>query len=310
MKPVDICCRERMSVKSDQIQMDDNPNPQHYNSGFQSTTLFLIVAAVVICASFIITSLVAIQDVRSNPAIRPGEIWLNEATSHLAILILLPLFPMIIRRIFSHRLLDWRALFFLFAGYIAFVFLHLAIMMVVRKLLHPAILGFGYSPNLLAPAHLVYESGKDLLTYTVLMISAVAFIKIQLHRSTKAELQSPNSDIEPIVLRSGASVRYVSPNEIVSGSASGNYVEVRLQNGTFLARSSLQEMINLISPRSDRFRRVHRSHFVNLDKVTGVEPVGDGRVYIDLSDGSRLTGSRSYKAYIDDWSRAASRGIE
>ena len=43
----------------------------------------------------------------------------------------------------------------------------------------------------------------------------------------------------------------------------------------------------------DRFRRIHRSHIINLDFVTSMEPFDDRRLVLTMRDGSTVVASRS-----------------
>lgn len=73
--------------------------------------------------------------------------------------------------------------------------------------------------------------------------------------------------------------------------ASGDYVEVHCPSGSHLLHMSLSELEARLDPA--QFRRVHRSHIVNLDAVERMSPYGDRRFLVKLNDGTEIIASRS-----------------
>ena len=58
----------------------------------------------------------------------------------------------------------------------------------------------------------------------------------------------------------------------------------------YLVNITLAEFERRLDPK--RFRRVHRSVIVNLDKIVTCKTI-DRRLHLELSDGSRVTASRA-----------------
>jgi two-component system LytT family response regulator len=73
--------------------------------------------------------------------------------------------------------------------------------------------------------------------------------------------------------------------------ASGDYVEVHCGSGSHLLHMTLNELEARLDP--EQFRRVHRSHIVNLDAVERLLPYGERRFLVKLKDGSEIVASRS-----------------
>ena len=82
---------------------------------------------------------------------------------------------------------------------------------------------------------------------------------------------------------------------MVWARAASNYVEVVTPGRTYLARSTLSELEKLLQAAGGRHVRVHRSHVVNLDKVSEITPTGEGDVTLTLETGETVPGSRRYR---------------
>jgi two-component system, LytTR family, response regulator len=73
--------------------------------------------------------------------------------------------------------------------------------------------------------------------------------------------------------------------------AQGDYAEVHAATGVYLLHISLSELLERLDPQ--RFRRVHRSHVVNLDAVEHFRANEDRRLRIILRNGSEVVASRA-----------------
>jgi len=70
---------------------------------------------------------------------------------------------------------------------------------------------------------------------------------------------------------------------------------VRLHVGkeAHLLRETMSDIQGKLDP--DQFIRIHRSTFVNFDKIKELQPWFHGEYVVILRDGTQLTMSRSYK---------------
>jgi two-component system LytT family response regulator len=73
--------------------------------------------------------------------------------------------------------------------------------------------------------------------------------------------------------------------------ASGDYVEVHCDAGSYLLHTSLAELAARLD--AERFVQVHRSHLVNLDAVELLAPYDARRLVVQLRGGVRVVASRA-----------------
>jgi DNA-binding LytR/AlgR family response regulator len=92
--------------------------------------------------------------------------------------------------------------------------------------------------------------------------------------------------------------RQLHDQDICYVNASGDYVELITASNSYLHRDSLANLADQLDKR--RFRRVHRSTIINVEKVESVAPKPGGAYEIRLDGGHRVQSSRSYKAVIED----------
>ena len=81
-------------------------------------------------------------------------------------------------------------------------------------------------------------------------------------------------------------------------SAESKYMRLHARGGDYLMRETLSGLLERLDPA--RFRRVHRSHVVNIEHVTKLLPWFGGDCLVMLSDGRRVTMSRSYRGALDN----------
>ena len=80
--------------------------------------------------------------------------------------------------------------------------------------------------------------------------------------------------------------------DIESLQAAGNYVNLRVRGREYPLRSTIAAIEARLDPQ--RFRRVHRSHIVNLDHVASIEPLDTGDARVHLRDGLVVPVSRRH----------------
>ena len=99
------------------------------------------------------------------------------------------------------------------------------------------------------------------------------------------------------VRRRGGSEVMVEVADIDWVEAAGNYAVLHVGGDTFEIRSSLARLEGELDPR--RFVRVHKSHIVNISRVTEVTPWMSGDWRIRLQDGAEMNLSRRYRARFE-----------
>lgn len=85
--------------------------------------------------------------------------------------------------------------------------------------------------------------------------------------------------------------------DITRLAAEDDYVSVHAGGKSYLVHLTLNEFAARLDPA--RFRRVHRSHVVNIDHVLAIEPF-DRRLLLKMRDGSEILASRSGSQLLRD----------
>lgn len=86
---------------------------------------------------------------------------------------------------------------------------------------------------------------------------------------------------------------YLYVEEIDWIGAAGNYLELHVGKQTHLIRERLHVLESKLDP--EQFVRVHRSTFVNVERIKELQPLFNGDQIILLRDGTELTMSRTYR---------------
>jgi DNA-binding LytR/AlgR family response regulator len=147
---------------------------------------------------------------------------------------------------------------------------------------------------------LFYEFTKDIVSYAMLSAAVVA-IRYILERKPSAEPALPATPPSmAAALPERFAVRKRGGNEVVVEvadidwiEAAGNYAVLHVGGDTFEIRSSLSKLEAELDPK--RFVRVHKSHMVNIARVTEVTPWISGDWRIRLQDGAEVNLSRRYR---------------
>jgi two-component system LytT family response regulator len=93
-------------------------------------------------------------------------------------------------------------------------------------------------------------------------------------------------------VRSGDRIVPVRVDEIDWIEAEGNYVRLHRGRASHLLRETMASLEESLDPQ--RFRRIHRSAIVNVDRIAELLPWFGKDFKVKLKDGTELTLSRSY----------------
>ncbi|HEY0019763.1 MAG TPA: LytTR family DNA-binding domain-containing protein [Longimicrobium sp.] len=105
--------------------------------------------------------------------------------------------------------------------------------------------------------------------------------------------------LERIFVRHRDRVVPVRVEDIARLEAADDYVTVHAGGQRYLVSLALADLERRLDPR--RFRRVHRSHIVNLDHVVSLRPYDDPRRFvITLRDGGEVLASRAGSLELRD----------
>lgn len=221
-----------------------------------------------------------------------------ELTSVIAMVALAPLVILFERRVpFTAE--TWRsALLWHALGSIVFSLLHVALFIVLRSAAYAMILDTSYTFFTDTPTDLLYEYRKDIFPYSVLILMLGLQRSLEEHRREAEAARADARQTGKLTLKAGGRTIFLDAASLDWASAAGNYVEIRANGATHLARISLSALEQLLSDAGVDVARVHRSHIVNRAKVREIAPVRDGDFKIRMADGSELRGSRRYRTSL------------
>lgn len=112
------------------------------------------------------------------------------------------------------------------------------------------------------------------------------------------QLKGPRKQNERFVVKSAGRVFFLKNDEIDWIEAAGNYVRLHVGNETHLLRETMGAIQKKLDPGS--FIRIHRSTFVNIEKIKELQPWFHGEYVVIMKDGTQLTMSRSYRSNLPD----------
>ncbi len=99
--------------------------------------------------------------------------------------------------------------------------------------------------------------------------------------------------LERFVIKAGGRITFLRTDEINWIEADDKYVHLHTSRARPMVRQTLSAMEAQLDP--TKFRRVHRSAIVNVERITELQPLFSGEYSILLQDGTKLTLSRNYK---------------
>jgi hypothetical protein len=256
-----------------------------------------------IWAALLVLSVIArsysaiVDEARAGHAVGWGYVLSIEISSHIVVAALLPALYWLHRR--WPMTASPRNFAIHVAGVVPFSIAHTLGMAALRLLWFAAILGLPYSFPVTGD-RLIYEFAKDVVSYVMLNAGIVA-LGYLLARAPEPAVPAPTKKA-PLperfaVRKRGGSEVMVEVADIDWVDAAGNYAVLHVGGDTFEIRSSLAKLEGELDPR--RFVRVHKSHIVNISRVTEVTPWMSGDWRIRLQDGAEMNLSRRYRARFE-----------
>ena len=261
----------------------------------------LVVFSLTLVMMTLNASSLLMEATRDGRQIDPLFPWLSEGTSAFYILVLFFVLLSVERR-FPIEPGHWRRNVIIHAGAaVVWSVIHVLAMGLTREAIYPAFLNWDYRffayPG---PFEVfLYEFRKDLVTYTLQLMTLTALRTIEWHRMEAAAARRDARESQRLTLKCGGRVMHLEAEGCRLAKAAGNYVEVEFLTGTHLARLTLSELQKqLIEARIDAVR-CHRSWLVNKALVTEIRPTGEGDVTIHLDNGQTIPGSRRYRGQLE-----------
>jgi two-component system LytT family response regulator len=112
------------------------------------------------------------------------------------------------------------------------------------------------------------------------------------------ELKAGSKYLERLVIKSGGRVFFLEACDIDWIEAEGNYVSVHSGKKSHLLRETISSLETQLDPK--KFRRIHRSAIVQLDKIKELQPWFHGEYRIILHSGAQLMLSRNYRENLQE----------
>jgi two-component system LytT family response regulator len=107
----------------------------------------------------------------------------------------------------------------------------------------------------------------------------------------KQASRRPGEFLERIVVKDGTRIHVIPVSRLDYAIAQDDYISLRSEGRSWLKQQTIGSLEAALDPR--RFIRTHRSHLVNLQRITKVEPNTKDTWTAVLSDGSQLPVSRA-----------------
>jgi two-component system LytT family response regulator len=99
-----------------------------------------------------------------------------------------------------------------------------------------------------------------------------------------------------IAIKDHESTVLVDIDDIDWIDAAGDYMCVHVSGQTLIMRSTLKSLMSRLD--LDKFKRIHRSTVVNLDRIVKATPLQKGEYILDLDCDEQLKVSRNYRQAI------------
>ncbi|MGJ7605574.1 LytTR family DNA-binding domain-containing protein [Variovorax sp. LT1R20] len=279
----------------------------------------------------VFSTMVAVVDARNRAVPRATwEIVTWEGSSHLVLLMLIPVFVAIERRLAP--LMPRRWVLFLAWHVVASVavsVVHVMGMFAVRSLVY-ALMGNRYDFGGWT-AQWGYEYLKDVRVYVSIVFGIWAYRLFMLRLQGEARVldapeagvsdpppeaasslpSAPVDDLPPapeetpppppppptrperFLVRKLRREFLIAATDIDWLQAEGNYVGLHVNGHDYLLRATLTDFLTQLDPA--RFVRVHRSHAVNLARIKEIEPLDGGDARLHMHDGTTVPCSRRYR---------------
>jgi len=106
-------------------------------------------------------------------------------------------------------------------------------------------------------------------------------------------IKNKSQYLDRLMIKASGRITFLSTDEINWIEADDKYVHLHTGKISPMVRQTLSAMETQLDPR--KFRRIHRSAIVNVERIKELQPLFSGEHSILLQDGTKLTLSRNYK---------------
>lgn len=104
--------------------------------------------------------------------------------------------------------------------------------------------------------------------------------------------------LEHLEIKDKGLIKRINIADISCVLSDSEYIQVCTLNHNYLYRQSLELIGNQLPP---HFKRIHRSHIVNIQKIKSWKYLNNGTYQFELTNNTTLKSSRSYQDSIKQW---------
>jgi two-component system, LytTR family, response regulator len=105
-------------------------------------------------------------------------------------------------------------------------------------------------------------------------------------------IASPPRRLTRFAVRSGERTLFVPVHDVDRIEAFQNYVQLHIGETTHLLHVPMNTIEGVLDP--ECFLRIHRSHIVNVQRISQLWSLAHGQYVIELRSGQRLQSGRTY----------------
>ncbi|HEV8541674.1 MAG TPA: LytTR family DNA-binding domain-containing protein [Verrucomicrobiae bacterium] len=118
------------------------------------------------------------------------------------------------------------------------------------------------------------------------------------HQKQMTGLLSMPERTDCLLVKDGARVLLLRPQEIDWVEANGDYVRLHAGSDSHFIRATMTQMEDRLGGKG--FVRIHRSRLVNVDRIKELRPLLQGESVVVLKNGARLNASQSCLKQLQD----------
>ena len=136
------------------------------------------------------------------------------------------------------------------------------------------------------------------------LVGAIDEIALRVSRRSKPDDAAKSEDdalvaSRKLAIKDHESTVLVSIDDIDWVDAAGDYMCIHVKGTTHIMRSTLKNLMSRLDP--EKFKRIHRSTIVNLERIIKATPLQKGEFILDLDCNEQLKVSRNYRQEIKNF---------
>lgn len=233
---------------------------------------------------------------RLGVAYNPDKLLIQQVTSALSILLLIPLVSYLSRIVGSKQFSLPTNTMFLVAGSFVFALIHYLLIVGFRVSSYP-VFGLDYIFSSFW-SNVWFEYGKDVKIYAAMLCIIFAY-RYWYHWNIGRIVESNDENMpETLLVQTGRGTTIIEVSSIYFIEAAKNYVVLNTGNNEYLMRETLTNIQSRLD--SSRFVRTQRSFVINLHHFEQLIKQGDGQLFAQLDNKKLIPVSKTYKNFLEN----------